>query len=303
MDEQLRSAVRDSLAEKGPLLGKELCALHPNASNLALWQVCFSDLDIQISHFSRYYLRYDITREDHVRLSPSILRDFLSFTLLSLPGQREQVIERQVGLSNHHREVSLEKIRVAQSILIGILSDIPQTEHARLCAFIAGDLAYFLGHDEPREVAQTGNLVRGSDIDIIIVEDGLDPDYVQQIDAAMMNAKGFYLRHPAHRHEVDYICKPIARMYRQFAYGDIHEKIASKIAYESMFLAGSLELYGRIRDEMEMSGAREAIETDFALGLRDRKRAMRALLAADPAKIDADVESLFFFSQERIEFT
>lgn len=303
MDEALRSAIRQSLSEQGPLLGKELCALHPDQSNLALWQTCFSDLDIQISHFSRYYLRYDITRADHVRLSPSILRDFLSFTLLSLPGQREQVIERQVGLSNHHREVSLEKIRIAQSILIGILSEIPQAEHGKLCAFIAGDLAYFLGHDEPREVSQTGNLVRGSDIDIIIVEEGLDPDYVDLIDAAMMNAKGFYLRHPAHRHEVDYICKPIERMYSQFKYGDIQQKIASKIVYESLFLAGSLELYGRIRDEMEISGARQSIEDDFADGLRDRKRAMRALLAADPVHIDANVESLFFFSQERIEFT
>lgn len=300
---QLQAEIRQNLKRHGPMLGKELCERHTDQSYLHMWQACFSDPDIQISHFARYYLRFDVTREDMVRLSPSILRDFLSFTLFSLPGQRERVLSRQVGLSNHHREISVEKIRIAQAILIDILGKIPPREHHQLCAFIAGDLAYFLGHDEPREVKQTGDRVRGSDIDIIIVHDGLDPAHVEMIDADMMAAKGYYLRHPGHRHEVDYICKPIERMFGQFAYGDIHEKIASKIAYESLFLAGSLELYGRIREEMEASGASSLIEDDFDEGLAERKHAMAALLAADPARIDDNIESLFFFSQERIEFT
>ena len=300
---ELKLAIRSDLETHGPMLGKELCNLHPDQPFLAMWQACFSDLSIQISHFSRYYLRYDITREDHVRLSPSILRDFLSFTLFSLPGQRDAVIARQVGLSNHHREISLQKIRVAQTLLLDILGWIPAEEVAKLCAFIAGDLSYFLGHDEPRRVKQTGDLVNGSDIDIIIVHEGLGDEAVARIDKDMMTAKQFYLRSPMHRHEVDYICKPLSRMYEQFAYEDIHQKIASKIVYESLFLAGSLELYGRIRDEMEASGAQMKIEDDFDDGLAQRKDAMQTLLTCDPNQLDENTESLFYFSQERIEFT
>lgn len=301
--EALKAAIHDDLRKHGPMLGKELCERHPDKPYLAMWQACYSDLSIQISHFSRYYLRYDITREDLVRLSPSILRDFLSFTLFSMPGQRDAVIARQVGLSNHHREISLQKIRIAQTLLLDILGWLPPEEVPKLCAFIAGDLSYFLGHDEPRKVKQTGDLVNGSDIDIIIVHDGLDEDAVRRIDADMLTAKQFYLRSPMHRHEVDYICKPLSRMYDQFAYSDIHEKIASKIVYESLFLAGSLELYGRIRDEMEASGARLKIEDDFDEGLARRKSAMQTLLRCDPDDLDDNIESLFYFSQERIEFT
>lgn len=298
----LRNRVKATLAANGAMLGKELCAVHPEVSYLAMWQACFSDLDIQISHFSRYYLRFDIARDDHVRLSPSILRDFLSFTLLSLPGQRDTIIDRQVELSNFHREVSLGKIRIASRILTSVLKHIPQAERRRFCAFIAGDLTYFLGHTEPREVKSVGEMVRGSDIDIIIVHDGLEAALVEAIDGEMMRAKAFYLRHPQHRQEVDYICKSLDKMFGQFGYGDIHDKIASKIAYESLFLAGSAELYGAIQDELELSGAKALIEADFEHGLKERKRAMHTLLAADPDRIDAEIESLFFFSQERVEF-
>ncbi len=298
----IRTDLEAALARRGPMLGKELVAALPGHSHLALWQACWSDAAIQISHFSRYYLRYDITRADMVRLSPSILRDFLSFTLLSLPGQREGVIERQVGLSNHHRDISVQKIRIARNILIDVLAGLDPALHRRLCAFIAGDLAYFLGHAEPRLVKDQGIMVNGSDIDIILVHDDIDEAVIEGIDRAMLQAKAYYLRHPAYRQEVDFICKSKARMTGQFRYGDIHEKIASKIAYESMFLAGSVELYGEIKDEMERCGVNGLIEADFAYGLADRKRAMRELLKADPDALDTNTESLFYFSQERIEF-
>ena len=133
--------------------GKELVEQVPDRNYLELWQACFTSPDILISHFSRYYLRYDITREDSIRLSPSILRDFLSFTLFSTVSQREKVIDRQVTLSNHHRQVSMQKMRIARGILRQIMRKIPQDLHHIMCAFIAGDIAYFLAHREPREVA------------------------------------------------------------------------------------------------------------------------------------------------------
>ncbi|MEM0986365.1 MAG: hypothetical protein AAGJ32_08970 [Pseudomonadota bacterium] len=299
----LQLRIHQTLSAHGALLGKELCEYLDGEPFLAVWQACFSDDTIQISHFSRYYLRFDITRADMVRLSPSILRDFLSFTLISLPGQRETVIDRQVELSNTHREISREKMRIARTVMIEALADVDQELKARLCAFIAGDLAYFLGHSEPREIKATGERVRGSDIDIIIVHDDLPDDVVEAIDSALSKAKYYYLSHPGWRQELDFIVKPIERMYDQFNYSDIHEKIASKIVYESLFLAGSVSLYGMIMEEMRASGAGAKIEADFEYGLADRKSALHQLLQADPYALNENTQSLFYFYQERVEFS
>lgn len=278
---EIEERILQTLAEKGPQLGKELAFAMPDIPVLALWQACFRSQSFLISHFASYYLRYDITREDQVRLSPSILRDFLSFTLFGLPGQREQMIERQGSLSNMHREISREKIALAQSAMKAVFLKLTRETRSQLCAFIAGDLAYFLAHNEPREHAASGEMVKGSDVDIVII----------------------YLRHPDYRQEIDFITKRQSVMERQFGYGDIHDKIASKIAYESMFLGGSLTLYMEVREAMSRLGVDKLIEGDFDHALKDRKNAMRKLLHVDASNIDDETRSLFYFSQERVEFS
>lgn len=300
--EAVRQEVFEVIERVGPTLGKELAEHLPGRNYLELWQACFTSPDILISHFSRYYLRYDITRDDFIRLSPSILRDFLSFTLFSTSQQREQVIDRQVTLSNHHRQVSMQKMRLARSILRQILRKIPKELHHDMCAFIAGDIAYFLAHREPREVSAIGEMVNGSDIDIIIVHNGLPDDILELIDQEMMSFKIYYLRHPEYREEVDYICKHKLTMFGQLAYQTIDHKIASKIAYEAIFLAGSVEIFAEIKNQVEASGTQDLIERDFLQGLEERKVAMRTLLSVDASNLDKNTESLFFFSQERVEF-
>ena len=300
--EELHAAVIESINRNGPMLGKELVEHHSGRNYLQLWQACFTCDEILISHFSRYYLRYDITREDAIRLSPSILRDFLSFTLFSTPKQREQVIDRQVLLSNQHRVVSMEKTQIARNILRQIMRKIPREEHHLLCAFLAGDIAYFLAHREPREVASIGEMVNGSDIDIIIVHDGLSEATISLIDQEMMSFKNYYMRHPDYREEVDYICKSKQTMFDQLAYQDIDQKIASKIAYEAIFLAGAVELFAQIKNQVDAAGTKDLIERDFLYGLEERKQAMRTLLSTNADSIGHNTESLFFFSQERVEF-
>lgn len=303
--EKVEARIIEVLSEKGPQLGKELSFAMPEVPVLALWQACFRSRSFLVSHFASYYLRYDITREDQVRLSPSILRDFLSFTLFGLPGQQDLMIERQGSLSNLHREISREKIALAQTAMKSVFLKLTREIRSQLCAFIAGDLAYFLAHNEPREHAATGEMVRGSDVDIVIIlGDSLPEDVKQTIEAEMVRMKSVFLRHPDHRQEIDFICKYQSVMERQFGYGDIHDKIASKIAYESMFLGGSLTLYMEVREAMSRLGVDKLIEGDFEHALKDRKNAMRKLLNAEPSGvIDDEMRSLFYFSQERVEFS
>ncbi|MBU1288600.1 MAG: hypothetical protein KJ871_12835 [Alphaproteobacteria bacterium] len=288
----------------GPLIGKQLSDKLPEIPKLALWQACYQSRALQVSHFASYYLRFDITREDQVRLSPSILRDFLSFSLFGLPGQRDQMIERQGTLSNTHREISREKIALAQQVMKSLFLDLPREIRSSMCAFIAGDLAYFLAHNEPREHLVSGEMVKGSDIDIVIILNDELPDTIQRkIDADMIALKNYYLRHPQYRHEIDFITKRQSTMLKQFHYTDIHDKIASKIAYESMFLGGSLTLYMEVRDAMVATGVDRLIEADFEHALKDRKHAMQTLLQVSSDDIDDETRSLFYFSQERVEFT
>lgn len=302
--DEIEARVVALIGDKGPQIGKELAAALPDIPVLKLWQACYTSEVFRVSHFASYYLRYDITREDQVRLSPSILRDFLSFTLFGLPGQRDQIIERQGTLANMHREISREKLSVAQLVMKQLFVSLGREVRSQLCAFIAGDLAYYLAHNEPREHAASGEMVKGSDIDIVIIlSESLPDDIKGRIDAEMTALKSLYLRHPQYRHEIDFICKRKSVMERQFQYTDIHDKIASKIAYESMFLGGSLTLYLEVRDAMTRTGVDRLIEQDFEHALKDRKNAMRTLLNVSGDTIDDETRSLFYFSQERVEFS
>lgn len=303
--EEIEARIVATITQNGPQLGKELSSALADVPVLSLWQACNRSKAFLVSHFASYYLRYDITRDDQVRLSPSILRDFLSFTLFGLPGQRDLMIERQGSLSNTHREISREKIALAQAVMKSVFLQITRETRSQLCAFIAGDLAYFLAHNEPREHAASGEMVRGSDVDIIIIlADSLPPETKEMIEGEMIRMKSVYLRHPDHRQEIDFICKYQSVMERQFGYADIHDKIASKIAYESMFLGGSLTLYMEVREAMSRLGVDRMIEADFEHALKDRKNAMRRLLNAELSDgIDDEMRSLFYFSQERVEFS
>jgi len=134
---ELQQRVIGFIAENGPQLGKELALALPDVPVLALWQACYRSEAFHMSHFASYYLRFDVTRDDQVRLSPSILRDFMSFTLFGLPGQREQMIERQGTLANMHREISREKIAVAQLVMKQLFVSLGREVRSQLCAFIA----------------------------------------------------------------------------------------------------------------------------------------------------------------------
>ena len=298
----LKSEISSLVGFYGPMLGKELHEHLPDVELLKLWQACFTSSDLQLSQFSRYYLRYDIMRDDYIRLSPSILRDFLSFTLFSQDSQRDAILERLIRLSNRHREISRWKTHLARNVLADVFAELAIEDAQHVCAFIAGDLAYFLGHNEPREIEALGEMVRGSDLDIIIIHDGLTGEKVEQINQRMLMAKNYMIRNPNLRQELDFIVKSQDRMFGQFAYETIQQKIASKIAYESMFMAGSIRLYTEVMEELRRSGTQDRIDADFEKGLSDRAAATTQLLRTDPESLDKNTRSLFYFSQERIEF-
>lgn len=304
MPENFETKIINILNSEGPLLGKEIMEHFERRDYTNVWKTCFQCSIFHVSHFARYYLRYDIAREDHIRLSPSILRDFLSFTIISLPHQRSQVIDRQIILSNKHREISMRKLKIARDALLDIDLDLREALDRKSCSFISGDISYFLAHDEPREAHGTGELVRGSDIDIITVyEDDTDPDLIKRADEAMLQKKHILLKQPSVREEIDFIYKPYQKIREQFSYDDIKQKIACKILYESLFIAGSLQLYAKLQQDMEDAGVTKKIEADFLTALEERNTAIKTIMSSQHDLNDSNLQSLFFFSQERLEFT
>ena len=83
--DNLSAKIIDLLDANGPMTGGEIASKLGDVKKILVWKTCMDTDRFHIFNCARYYLRYDITRDDQIRLSPSVLRDFLSFTLIYLP--------------------------------------------------------------------------------------------------------------------------------------------------------------------------------------------------------------------------
>lgn len=303
---ELESKIQLILEQGGPQNGKTIIEALGIEDHLLIWKVCRQSELFRTINCARYYLRYDITRENLLRLSPSVLRDFMSYSLVYLSHQKTDATQRSALLANKHRLISLKKLRVARQAILSLDADIQAKLNKNACCFIAGDISYFLAHEEPRLHKELETIVHGSDIDILIIHDNdFDPDVVAAAEKQMLGFKFRALKDPRVGEEVDFLFKPIRKMLDQFSYADIHQKIACKILYESFFLFGRLDMYEKLQADLDFSGTKEKIEVDFQTALMERQNTINKifnLTMADNPKLDPEIESLFFFSQERLEF-
>lgn len=294
------------LRKEGPQTGLSLSEQFPKIHPISLWKICYQSKNILIQNCARYYIRYDVTRENMLRLSPSILRDFLTFSIIYLPEQGVEVVEVGTRLANKFRSISLRKLSFARDALLKLPSELQIELNNNCVVFLSGDIAYYLAHDTTR-VHDTLNVpIKGSDIDIVIIHN-LEACTIKisKIESELLKIKHQYLISPQIQEELDFIVKPIARMLNQLSYTDIHNKIASKILYESYFLMGRLDLYQSLMGHLKLSGARKKIEADFETALLERKQTIGKILSLSEIESDEDsnVNSLFYASQERLEFT
>jgi len=297
--------IRRILEENGPLTGSELSENLPEYTDIALWRQCYGSDTIRVSNCARYYLRYDILRGNQLRLSPSILRDFLTFSLIYLTDQMVEIVEIGTRLANKFRTNSLKKLNWAREALLQLDDDLQEVLYNHCVVFLSGDIAYYLAHETKRRHSQLGVEVNGSDIDIVIVTNrGAPPDKIARIESQLLTTKKVYLTTPHIGEELDFIVKPIDTMLEQLNYGDIHQKIASKILYESYFLMGRVDIYQTLMKHLNLRGTLDSIERDFETALGQRKDTIAKILAlaADASTDDPEVASLFFASKERLEF-
>jgi hypothetical protein len=268
---------------------------------LPLWQICRQTPEIRAECAGRRYLRLDRNVEGYARLSPSIRREFMTYTILGLENQTAEIEARSAQLGQEARQISQTKFDLAREAMIAVVQSLPGWEsiQERVCFIIAGDVTYGMAHAIPRPEISTGKMVRGSDLDIVVVaEDGVSKDVRKDLDQAIFRKKHYLLVHPNYHEEIDYLVKDIAKVRQQLAFDSFPHMIASKIIHEGELLYGSAAVFQTIKkmvEEMKVPEKLAAMETHAA---EDRKQAEISLLQADAAQADAPFLNLFYTHEE-----
>ncbi|OFV82471.1 MAG: hypothetical protein A2W26_01920, partial [Acidobacteria bacterium RBG_16_64_8] len=208
------------LGEEGPLTGSELVervGLEP----LDLWRLCTTSPNILVHRLGRRFLRLDRAVAGYARLSPSIRREFLTYTLLDLVGRENRLEQRATDTTAEIHRISLAKRRLAAQTMETVVENLAEAAvvHDTACFILAGDITYDMAHRVPRPERSTGKLVLGSDLDIVIVTaDDFDPSLREILDDTIYQKKHFLLISPSYREEIDYLIKDLATVRRQVTF-------------------------------------------------------------------------------------
>ena len=300
MEKEIINLVR----EKGPLTGSEVRDI-TGYDGLSLWRTCMSSESLMTKTVGTRYLRLDRRVKGLARLSPSILREFLTYSVISHPEDYDTMEQRVRKLRAHIEEVSKSKLELAYQLVSSLTIEIGtgiRPDH-EFCFIIAGDIVHNMAHDVPRPERSTGKLVNGSDMDIVVVVDDLCPDStMRQLDNAIYKEKHRLLIAPHIREEIDYVVKRMKRVREQVCFDTFRHKVACKILQEGTLLYGSEEMFHAVKTMLRDEAVTERLE-----GLEHRARTFRSdgerhLLLADPNRIEQESLHLFYPQEESEEF-
>ncbi len=251
------------LSETGPLIGAKLVE-RTRMEVLSLWQHCRKSPSIQLRTAGRRFLRLDRNVDGYARLSPSIRREFLTYTFVGLDSQGKELEAKIEQLECEICRISRLKLDIAAASVaaaVAFLSD-KDTILEKSCFIIAGDVVYDMSHTVPRPEKSTGEMVQGSDLDIIVVaEDDLHPEIVNSLDSAIHKRKHLLLVND--REEIDYLIKSMSRVREQLEFDMFSSMVACKILNEGRFLYGNQAVFQKMKnliDEYQIPGRLKALE-------------------------------------------
>jgi len=211
--------IKELLLKNGPLTGKEI---HESIQMdiLELWKACNSSDDIILQTIATRYLRLDKHVEGYARLSPSILREFYNYTVVGLKDQSEAVSYKSRQILDRIKQISKNKLELAQTTVEKIVETRQDADliRSRACFLIGGDVAYEMAHLEPRPEYSTGELVNGSDLDIVVIYKDLPRETAESLDNAIYTQKYFLLKNPTYKEEIDYIIKDVSKVETQLEF-------------------------------------------------------------------------------------
>ena len=302
-------AIKDSvvrvLAERGPLTGAELREAL-TVDGFALWKSCMVSERLAVRRVGRRYLRLDRKVDGYARLSPSILREFLTYCVVGLTSDPAALEARTAQLAAHIAAVSAAKTRLAQRIVddVGARFSGPEGEtEQRYCILLGGDIVYGMGHDAPRSEKSTGQMVKGSDLDLVVIaRDDAPEELSRLLDDSIYREKYRHLNNPAFKEEIDYVVKPLERVREQVAFDTFKHMVSCKILHESVLIYGSRSLYDTVKTMLEERGLPQKLAELEAAAIEARAKAESRLLQIDDAGLAGEELYLFHTSEETEEF-
>jgi predicted nucleotidyltransferase len=289
-------AINDLLAIRGPCTGAELLGL-TGTKVFPLWQACCTP-DIVMRRVGRRYLRLDRAVEGYARLSPSIRREFLNYTVVGLIEQIDEVATRCLELQQEFVRASQHKRQLAQDFVRRVIESSPNRERLRthVCYMIGGAVIYDMAHTFERLESSTGRLVRGSDLDLVIVSDEeFTVEEQEELDGLVYREKWHMMVLPQFREEIDYVVKDMGKVLIQLQFNNLQHMIACKILRESEFLYGSVDLFSRIKRLVGEFGIPDKLKRMEDRAIQERETAEMQLVR-DPETKHAQAWLRLFFT-------
>jgi hypothetical protein len=298
----IRRKIARLLCERGPLSGGELYdALR--IDRFELWREC--QKSFLSRGMGRRYMRLDERLPGYARLSPSILREFLTYSAVGLENQEAALSSRLGGMASRIAEISSRKTALARLLAERVISGaaLAGLGSAPTAFVLAGDIAYGMAHEEPRPERSTGRLVRGSDIDLVVlVDDSASDEYFAALDGTIHREKFLLLANPDVNEEIDYVVKKLSRVREQVAFDTFKRMVACKILDEGLYLYGDQAIFRGMKAILSESGVVARLRALLAKAEAERSEAVERLSAARSLDPGDPLSRLFFSAEESEEF-
>lgn len=292
------------LKETGPLTGAEL--YNKTAGEIFdLWKECYLSNEISTLIIGKRYLRLDRFIEDYARLSPSISREFMTYTVIGLNIQKNEIHQKANLISSEIKNVSMYKLNLAKQFVSNILEFYNDTYIKKddVSVILAGDIVYEMAHNVPRPERSTGKMVNGSDLDLIFLFDNNIPDnFISQFDEAVHNLKYQYLINPTIKEEIDYIVKKIEKINEQSEFNTFKKMVACKIIDEGILIAGGNKLFNTAKSILNNNGVILKLKEMLLNATSKRNNTEKFLLDNNIKKPINQNNYIFYTAEESEEF-
>lgn len=292
------------IEERGPMTGAELRDAVSN-DPLLLWQTCMRSQHLKIMTVGTKYLRLDRRINGFARMSPSILREFLTYSAIGFALDQPSLIQKAHRILSHIEDVSRAKAELAYDIVSTLVNRIigEHLINEHVCFIIAGDIVFNMAHDVPRPERSTGRLVKGSDMDMVVITDDSFPKkLVKRLDEEIFKEKYSLLINPHLREEIDYIVKNLSRVREQVKFDTFKHMVACKILQEGTLLFGSEGIFHTVKKMLKDHRVTEKLNTMEEKAITFRKESEQILLRECSDKIGDECLSLFYPTEESEEF-
>jgi hypothetical protein len=289
------------LAETGPLTGAQLVE-RTRLEVLSLWQTCRRIPSVQMKTAGRRFLRLDRNVQGYARLSPSIRREFLTYTYVGLDSQWDILLSKAEALQLETSQISRNKFDIARTSIASAVATLPDAGAImqKACFIIAGDVVYDMSHIVPRPEKSTGEMVQGSDLDIVVVvEDDLDPKAIGFMDNAIHKRKHLLLVND--REEIDYLIKSISRVREQLKFDIFSSMVACKILDEGQFLYGNQAVFHTVKSLISEHNIPERLKDLEEQAIASRQTAEAQLQDGCAQRNQSECYNLFYTHAEEDE--